>query len=403
VRRIDLDHAATTPLAAEALEAMLPFLTATQGNPSSVHHAGRQARNAVDAARDRLAAVLHCAQREIVFTGSGTEADNLALRGVLERWGAERGRHLVVGAVEHEAVLETARRLEETGAATLTIAGCDRDGRVSPESVVAAMTPETLLVSVMLVNNETGAIQDVAAVASAVHRHRPATLVHTDAVQALGRIPVDPAALGVDLLSLSAHKVYGPKGVGALWIRHGVTVAAQTTGGGQERNRRSATENVAGITGFAAAAEIAEAKRAVEGDRQSALCRRLLAAVTARVPDVALTGTASHTAPGFATCAFAGVRSDVLLAALDMAGLDASAGSACASGAPLPSHVLRAMGYPEDLAAGALRCTTGRETTAEEIDIAADLIATAVERIRERTRPGLGPGRESDVRTQRRR
>jgi cysteine desulfurase len=377
-----LDHAATTPLAAEVLEEMLPYLTTTQGNPSSVHASGRAARAAVDSARDRLAAVLGCAQREIVFTGSGTESDNLALRGVVERWAAERGRHMVVSAIEHDAVLETARRLEETGAATLTIAGCGRDGRVSPETIAAAVTPETVLVSVMLVNNETGAVQDVAAIAEAVHRRNPSTLVHSDAIQALGRIPLDPGALGVDLLSLSAHKVYGPKGVGALWVRHGITIAAQTTGGGQERNRRSATENVAGITGLAAAAELAERLRPFEGDRQASLCRRLVAAVMAGIPGGLNTGAGEHTAPGFATFAFPGVRSDVLLAALDMAGVDASAGSACASGAPLPSHVLRAMGYADDLAAGALRCTTGRSTTAADIDRAASIVTAAVEQIR---------------------
>jgi cysteine desulfurase len=332
-----------------------------------------------------VASVLNSAQREIVFTGSGTESDNLALRGILERWGAERGRHLVVSSIEHDGVLETARRLEEIGAATLTIVGCERDGRVEPDAVAAAVTAETLLVSVMLVNNETGAVQDVAAIAAAVHRRNPATLIHTDAVQSLGRIPVDPRALGVDLLSLSAHKLYGPKGVGALWVRHGVALSAQTTGGGQERNRRSATENVAGITGFAAAAEVAERRRPAESDRQRALCRRLVAAVTAGVPGAIDTGAAEHTAPGFATFVFPGVRSDVLLAALDMAGVDASAGSACASGAPLPSHVLRAMGYPDALAAGALRCTTGRSTTVDDIDRAAVHIASAVEQIRSRS------------------
>jgi cysteine desulfurase len=385
VNRVNLDHAATTPVAQPVLEQMLPYLTTTQGNPSSVHASGRAARAAVDAARDRLAAVLGCAQREIVFTGSGTESDNLALRGVIERWGGERGRHIVVGAVEHEAVLETARRLEEVGGATVTIAGCDHDGRVSPESVAAAVTSETALVSVMLVNNETGAIQDVAAIAGAVRDRNPRTLIHTDAVQALGRVPVCPDALGVDLLTLSAHKVYGPKGVGALWVRHGVLIAAQTTGGGQERNRRSATENVAGIVGFAGAAELAEAERAGETERQAALCRRLIDAVSAGVPGVTVTGTADTTAAGFATFAFAGVRSDVLLATLDMAGVEASAGSACASGAPLPSHVLRAMGYPDNLAAGALRCTTGRDTTIGEIDLAAGIIVNAVERIRARS------------------
>jgi cysteine desulfurase len=382
VTPIHLDHAATTPLASEVLDEMLPYLTTTQGNPSSVHGSGRAARAAVDQSRDRIAAVLGCAQREIVFTGSGTEADNLAVRGVLERWGAERGRHIVVSAIEHDAILETARHLEETGTATVTIAGCDRDCRVSPEAVADAVTPETVLVSVMFVNNETGAVQDVAGIAEAVHRRNPRTLVHTDAVQAFGRIPFHPAEFGVDLVSLSAHKLYGPKGVGALWIRHGIALAAQNTGGGQERNRRSATENVAGIVGFAAAAELAERVRDDEAARQATLCRRLIAAVGEQVPDAIVTAGAHPKAPGFATFALPGVRSDVLLAALDMDGVEASAGSACASGAPLPSHVLRAMGYSDELAAGALRCTTGRSTTAQDVDAAATLIARAVARIR---------------------
>jgi cysteine desulfurase len=382
VTRIHLDHAATTPLASEVLDEMLPYLTATHGNPSSVHESGRAARAAVDSSRDRIAAVLGCAQREIVFTGSGTEADNLAIRGVLERWGAERGRHIVVSAIEHDAILETARHLEETGIATLTIAGCDPECRVSPEAVAAAVTPETVLVSVMFVNNETGAIQDVAAIADAVHRRNPRTLIHTDAVQAFGRIPFHPAELGVDLLSVSAHKLYGPKGVGALWIRHGVVLAAQNTGGGQERARRSATENVAGIVGFAAAAEVAERVRGAEAARQQTLSARLIAAVREQVPDAIVTAGNAAKAPGFATFAFPGVRSDVLLATLDMDGVEASAGSACASGAPLPSHVLRAMGYPDELAAGALRCTAGRCTTDWDIAEAVSVISRAVTQIR---------------------
>jgi cysteine desulfurase len=388
VTRIHLDHAATTPLAPQVLGEMLPYLTATQGNPSSVHASGRAARSAIDGARDRIAAVLGCAQREIIFTGSGTEADNLALRGMLERWGAELGRHMVVSAIEHDAILETARHLEAVGMATLTVAGCDHDCRVDPESVAAAMSEETVLVSVMFVNNETGAVEDVAGIAEAVHRRNPRTLVHTDAVQAFGRIAVHPDALGVDLLSLSAHKIYGPKGVGALWVRHGVALAAQSTGGGQERNRRSATENVAGIVGFAAAAELAERVRIEETDRQAVLCARLVAAVEAQVPGAMVTAAGAAKAAGFATFALPGVRSDVLLAALDLDGVEASAGSACASGAPLPSHVLRAMGYPDDLAAGALRCTTGRATTAEDTEAAASVIAGAVARIRDRAAAG---------------
>lgn len=333
--------------------------------------------------------MLGCAQREIVFTGSGTEADNLAMRGVLERWGEQNGRHLVVSAIEHDAILETAHHLEAAGLATLTIAGCDADCRVSPEAVSQAVTSETVLVSVMSVNNETGAVQDIAAIAEAVHRRNPRTLIHTDAVQAFGRLQLDPGALGVDLLSLSAHKIYGPKGLGALWVRHGVALAAQNTGGGQERNRRSATENVAGIVGFGAAAELAERIRPGEAERQAALCARLVAEVEARVPGAMVTASGARKASGFATFAIAGIRSDVLLAALDMDGVEASAGSACASGAPLPSHVLRAMGYPDELAAAALRCTTGRSTTPEEVDAAAAVIATAVARIR--ARAGVHP------------
>jgi cysteine desulfurase len=236
----------------------------------------------------------------------------------------------------------------------------------------------------MFVNNETGAVQDIGAIAEAVHRRNPDALVHTDAVQALGRLPVDPGALGVDLLSLSAHKIYGPKGVGALWVRHGVALAAQTTGGGQERNRRSATENVAGIVGFAAAAELAERVRSDESRRQAGLCARLTTAVCQRVPDAIVTAAGAVRAAGFASFAFPGVRSDVLLATLDMDGVEASAGSACGSGAPLPSHVLRAMGYPDGLAAGALRCSTGRSTTLAQIDAAAVVIADAVARMRVR-------------------
>ena len=387
--RVHLDHAATTPLASEVLDEMLPYLTTTHGNPSSVHRSGRTARSAIDAARDRIAAVLECAQREIVFTGSGTEADNLALRGIVERWGAERGRHVVVSAIEHDAILETARRLEETGVATLSIIGCDKDGRVPAEAVAAAVRPETVAVSVMFVNNETGAVQDVAAIAAAVRERNPLTLIHTDAVQALGRLPVHPHSLGVDLLSLSAHKVYGPKGVGALWVRHGVYLAAQITGGGQERNRRSATENVAGIVGFGMAASLAERMRASEASRQSALCQRLTDIVTGRIPDAVVTAAGAERAMGFATFAFPGVRSDVLLATLDMDGVEASAGSACASGAPLPSHVLRAMGLSDELAAGALRCTAGRATTSDDIEAAGAVIAAAVTRIRDHALGGV--------------
>jgi cysteine desulfurase len=279
-------------------------------------------------------------------------------------------------------VLETARRLEETGAATATVVGCDSGCRVDPDAVAAAVRDDTVLVSVMLVNNETGVVQDVGGIAAAVKQRNAMTLVHSDAVQALGRIRIDVAALGVDLLSLSAHKVYGPKGTGALWVRHGVHVGAQVTGGGQERNRRSGTENVAGIAGFAAAAALVEGRREAETARQAALCRRLQDAVVGAVPDVVVTGDARHRAAGFVSLAFPGVRTDLLLTVLDGAGVCASGGSACASGAPTPSHVLQAMGLDPGVAGGALRCTIGAGTTGTDVDSAAEAIIRAVAQLR---------------------
>ncbi|MBV8195267.1 MAG: cysteine desulfurase [Candidatus Dormibacteraeota bacterium] len=382
MQSIYLDHAATTPVHPQALEAMLPYLRERYGNPSSVHGEGRAARNGVDAARDRLALVLDCAAREIIFTGSGTEADNLAVRGMVERWGSERGRHIVVSAIEHDAVLNTARRLAELGVVSLDVVSCDRGGRVDPDAIASLVRQDTLLVSVMLVNNETGTSQDLGAIVEAVHRRNDRTFVHTDAAQALGRVSVLPHELGVDLMTLAAHKVYGPKGVGALWARDGAYPAAQLTGGGQERGRRSATENTAGIAGFAAAAELAAARMPDEPMRQAELCRRLTERVRSAVAEMVVTGDSAHRAAGFATFAFPGVRTDVLLTVLDGRGVQASGGSACSSGAPTPSHVLAAMGYMPDVAAGALRCTTGIDTSPTDIDRAGDIIAAAVAQVR---------------------
>lgn len=379
---IYLDHAATTPVHPEVLAAMLPYLQGVHGNPSSVHAAGRAARAAVDTARDEVAAAIGCATRELIFTGSGTEADNLALRGALERYGLERGRHIVVSSIEHDAVLHTAQRLQQLGAAEVTVVECDRGCRVDPEAVAAAVRADTVLVSVMLVNNETGTVQDVTAIAEAAHRRNRTVLVHTDAAQALGRLKLSPAALGVDMVTLVGHKVYAPKGVGALWVRDGVHVAGQLTGGGQERGRRSSTENVAGIAGLGAAARLAVDRFPSEAPRQAHLAQRLIDAVCAHVPGAAVTGDPQHRAPGFATFAFPGARSDVLLVALDTRGVQASGGSACSSGAPTPSHVLVAMGYEPALASAALRCTTGLATTDAAIDTAARLIGDAVAQVR---------------------
>ncbi|MGI8847192.1 MAG: cysteine desulfurase family protein [Candidatus Dormibacteria bacterium] len=378
-----LDHAATTPLAPGALAAMLPWMEGAVGNPSAVHSLGRRARAAIDDARDRLAGAVGCASREIVVTSGGTEADNLAVRGVLERWGPERGRHLVVSAVEHEAVLNTAERLADIGAASLTVVGCDRLGRVDPAEVAAAVRPDTVLVSVMLANNEVGTLQDVAAMVSAVRSRSPTALVHSDAVQGLGRIPLRFDELGVDLLSLSAHKAQGPVGTGLLAVGQGVFLGGQLTGGGQERGRRSGTENVAGIVGFAAAAEGAVRSIAAATGVMAGYFGRMTKALQTAIPDLILTGDPARRLPGHFSAVIPGCRGEILLARLDEAGVCASAGSACASGAPLPSHVLTAMGYSVDDAACALRLSAGRETTEEDCRIAAELIEQAVRSVRQ--------------------
>jgi cysteine desulfurase len=381
VERIYLDHAATTPLDPEVRRAILPWLGEFFGNPSSAHGHGRRARAAVDDARDRVASAAGCASREVVLTSGGTEADNLALRGVLERWGAERGRHLVVSAVEHEAVFATARGLAKSGRAELTVVECDRAGRIDPAVVASAVRPDTVLVSVMLANNEVGTVQDVPAIAAAVRARNPRSLVHIDAVQALGRLPLGLGALGVDLLSLSAHKAYGPQGVGALVARHGVFPAAQITGGGQERERRSGTENVAGVVGFGVAAELAERRRETDAAELSRLAGRLTDLLVGSVPDLEATGDPAVRLPGLCSFVVRGCRSELLLAVLDELGVSASAGSACSSGAPYPSHVLAAMGFG-DLAGSALRLSLGRSTTGAEVQAAAKRVQVAVARVR---------------------
>jgi cysteine desulfurase len=378
---IYLDHAATTPLDPEVRAALLPWLGELFGNPSSAHRHGRRARAAVDDARDRVAAAAGCASREVIFTSGGTEADNLALRGVLERWGAERGRHLVVSAVEHEAVLTTARDLAAAGRAELTVVDCDRRGRIDPAAVAAAVRADTVLVSVMLANNEVGTLQDLPGIAAAVRARNPRALVHTDAVQALGRLPLGLDALGVDLLSLSAHKAYGPQGVGALVARHGVFPAAQVTGGGQERGRRSGTENVAGVVGFGAAAELARRRQETDAAELSHLAGWLTDLLMESVPGLEATGDPAVRLPGLCSFVVRDCRSELLLAVLDELGVCASAGSACSSGAPVPSHVLEAMGFG-DLAGSALRLSLGRSTTPALVDAAAGRVQVAVARVR---------------------
>ncbi len=380
---IYLDHAATTPVREEVRAAMAPTLEQTFGNPSSGHAAGRAARALVDEARDRLAGVLNCRPREIVFTGGGSEADNLALRGVMTREGAV-GRHLVISAVEHEAVLETARDLSARGF-EVSILPVDSSGLVNPADLARALRRDTALVSVMMANNEVGTIQPLAELLEVTRSHSDA-LFHTDATQALGKLSLDMGALGVDLLTISAHKVYGPKGVGALFVRQGTRLDAQITGGGQERTRRSGTENVPGIVGLGMAAMLAERERELEMARLGSLSQRLTQEILRELPEARPTGAEPpRRLPNFCTIAFPGVEGELLLLRLDRAGVLASAGSACASGSQAPSHVMLAMGLSPELAAAHLRLTLGRSTTEDEVDQTAAIVAREVRALRERS------------------
>lgn len=376
---IYLDHAATTPVDPAVLDEMLPYMREAFGNPSSLHTLGQEAKYALDTARDRVAALLDAQAREIVFTSGGTEADNLAIRGALwER--TDRGRHLVVSAIEHEAVLETAHHMEHLGW-DVTYLGVDREGVVHADALRAALRPDTALVSIMLANNEVGTIQPIAELAAAAHE--AGALFHTDAVQAVGAIPVHPRALGVDLLSMSSHKLYGPKGTGALWVRHGVRLSVQATGGGQERERRSGTENIPALAGFGRACEIA-AERLANGEpeRIAALRDRLIRGVLERVPDAVLTGHPTRRLPNNASFCFPGLEGEPILLNLDFAGICASSGSACAAGAIEPSHVLVAMGYPPSVANGALRLTLGRENTDADVDAVLEALPRVVADLR---------------------
>ena len=367
---IYLDHAATTPLRREVLDAMLPYLTEQFGNPSSAHAFGRQARAALDDAHERVAARLNAQAREVVFTSGGTEANNLALKGTA--WaGKGRGHRIVTTSVEHHAVGHTLRYLEKFGFEIVELP-VDRYGRVDPDEVDAAITDRTILVSVMLANNEVGTIQPVAEIARRVKAHRN-VLFAVDAVQAAPYIEIDAEALGADFVSLAAHKFEGPKGVGALYIRRGTNILAQQHGGAQERHRRAGTENVAGAVGFATAYDLACTERSETVRRLRRLRDRLKAAVLA-VDDTELTGHPTARLPGLLSIIARGTDGTAVALALDLEGIACSVGSACTTGSTEVSHVLAAMGYPDEEAAGALRLSLGRTTTEAEIETACEAV-----------------------------
>jgi cysteine desulfurase len=385
---IYLDHAATTPLDPEVLAAMVPYLTRSFGNPSSIYRLGQEARAAVDDARSTVARVLGCSPAEIVFTSGATESDNLAVKGIAwrRRLERERGRnaampHVVTSAIEHHAVLHAATALEHQGF-PVTYVRPDPEGIVSPEQIEAVIRPETCLVSVMYANNESGAIQPVAEIGR-IARERGIPF-HVDAVQGAGLLPLGVDDLGCDLLALSAHKFYGPKGVGLLYVRRGSPIRWQQDGGGQEDGRRGGTENVAGIVGLAAALAKAEAQRPGYVDHCTALRDRLEAGIKATIPDVVINGPSdpARRLPNNLNVALPGIQGETVLLNLDMQGVAASAGSACTTGNSEPSHVLLAMGLGEERCRESLRFTVGRSTTADQIDETIEILAETVARVR---------------------
>jgi cysteine desulfurase len=372
--RAYLDHNATTPLSPEVLAVMAPFFVERFGNPSSLHQAGQRARAAREAARAQVARLVGAAPDEIVFTSGGTEADNLALFGLLAP-----GDHAITSAVEHHAILAACRRLEAHGLA-VTVLPVDGAGRVDPDAVRAALRPATRLISIMTANNETGVLLPVEAIGRVAAEAD--VWFHTDAVQAAGKVPVDVARLGCDLLSLSAHKLGGPQGAGALYVRKGTPLRPQIVGGAQEGGLRAGTENLAGIVGFGAAAERAGAWLAGGGAAALAALRdRLEAGLAGAVASVRVNGAAPRVANTTNLC-FEGVAGSALVVALDQDGICASTGSACAVGAAEPPHVLRAMGLPRELAAASVRFSLGKKTTSAEIDWALACVPAAVARLR---------------------
>ena len=380
VERIYLDHNATTPLDPRVLEAMVAVLREGFGNASSLHWFGQRARAAVDQARGEVAALIGAIPAEIVFTGSGTEADNLALRGVAAAARAPR-RKILYSAVEHHAVVHTARALGEEGFPVEAVR-VGADGLLDLDDLRHKVDEETGLVAVMLANNETGMVQPVAEVVRLCHER--GALVHGDAVQAAGKIPVDVRALGVDLLALSAHKIYGPQGVGALYVRRGVRMKPLLRGGAQERNRRAGTENVAGIVGLGHAAALAARELATEAPRLVGLRDRLESHLLA-IPGSRRNGEGPRV-PNTVNVSFDRTEAESLLLALDLQGLAVSTGAACAAGAVEPSHVLRAMGLALERVQGSVRFSLGRSTTEAQIDRAGEVVAAAVERQRESSR-----------------
>jgi len=376
VRRVYLDHNASTPVHPEVVAEMLPYFGETYGNPSSVHAFGRAAREGLDLARERVARFLAVRPEEVVFTSGGTESDNFGVKGLA--WARGRG-HIITSRIEHHAVLRTCQALETQGF-TVTYLPVDGDGRVDPDDVRRAIRPDTVTISIMHANSEVGTIQPVAAIGAVAREH--GVPFHVDAVQTFGKVDIDVAGCGIDLLSFSGHKIYGPKGVAGLYVRKGVKMVSVQHGGEHERRRRAGTENVPGIVGIGKAVEVRARDMAEEARRVTTLRDRLWDGIRARVPEVRLNGHPTERLPGTANICYRHVESESIVLGLDLKGIAVSAGSACTAGSVEPSYVLVAMGVPLDWAMGAVRSSLGRSTTADDIDYVVESVEPIVRKLR---------------------
>lgn len=378
--KVYLDNAATTMVRKEVVDAMIPAFTTYYGNPSSLHEFAREAEQLLDSARKDVAAVINAKPDEIVFTGGGSESDNMALRGAVAA-NKKKGKHVITSAVEHHAVLYTLQAMEREGLIDLTILPVDEYAVVSAESVANALRDDTVLVSIMFANNEVGTINPIAEIGK-VCRDK-GVLFHTDAVQATGHVPIDVVEMNIDLMAISAHKFHGPKGVGALYIRKGVRIPSLIIGGGQEKKRRAGTENVPGIVGLATALKLANEHMAENVIKVGALRDKLLKGIAKSIPDVKLNGHPTNRLPNNVNYSIRYIEGESILLMLDINGIAASSGSACTSGSLDPSHVLLAMGLPHEIAHGSLRLTLSEFTTEEEIDYVLDLLPQIIQRLRD--------------------
>lgn len=379
MRNVYLDYSATTPVKEEVLKEMIPYFTEKFGNPSSLYDKGLEAKDAVNHAREQVAALINAEPREVFFTAGGTEADNWAVFGVCDKL-KEKGNHIITTKIEHHAMLHSCAFLEKQGF-EVTYLDIDKDGRVNLEQLKNSITDKTILISVMMVNNEIGTVQPIKEIAEIAKAHK--IIFHTDAVQALGNVPIDVKELGVDLMSMSSHKIYGPKGEGALFIRKGLKISNYLHGGAQESGRRAGTENLTGIVGFGKAAELAKTNFEEHVKHCSSLRDYLVDRILKEIPDTILNGTMNGRHPGNANITFKYIEGESILLLLNQFGISVSTGSACSSKSLEPSHVLTALGVPVEMIHGTVRFTVGDFTTKEDIDYVVDALKTIVTRLRE--------------------